>query len=284
MAVKYPVLAARVTITTGENDVLRVSEDSGAATFDCTLAAGDYYLAEDDTQSGSLLKALKDALDAGSLASGGSYTYGLTWQAQITPGSVSGRLVITTTGTNVSLLGSHANTTFDLAQIGLFPGVTGYFPSGYVWQQLSPWANWVPGQPMTDDLHEPQRRPAAMHETRGGQTYVFAKGAVVKRRSDLFQFIVEERIRTNLPAGLYYSLEYSALERWWEKTVADGRPFRLYWVEESATDGVLDELTSGYLIGTYVLEREHIESPPAWQMVDAARLYDVTINSREYKA
>lgn len=279
----FPVLAARVTIDS-TNNVIRVTEDSGAATFDCTLAAGDYYLAEDDTLTGSLLKALKDALDAGSLASGGVYTYGLTWQAQIEAGVVSGRLTITTTGTNVSILGDHANTTFDVTTIGLLPATTGPVPSGYVFEQLSPWANWVPGREMMELLHDPQRGAAVMHETRGGQTYVYRKGAIVKRRTDIFEHLDEERVRTNLAAGSLFALEYSALERWWEKTVKDGRPFRLYHVEESATEYVLDELTSGDMLGTYVLEAEHYETPPPWQMMNDARLYAVTIKSREYKA
>jgi hypothetical protein len=281
VAQKWPVLAARVTIDS-TNNVLRVTED-GADTFDCTIAVGDYYLAEDDTQTGSLLKAIKDALDAGSTASGSGHTYGLTYEALTVPGEVAGQLTITTDGTSISILGSHANTTFDTTTIGILPATTGPVTSGYTFDHVAPWPNWVSNQVLFDNLHDPQRRAATFHETPGGQTYVFQRGVVTKRRMDRFSLVCEDRIRTNLAAGLFSQLEYNALERWWEKTVSDGRPFRLYWVEESSA-GVLDELVSGDLLGTYVLDERHYESPPAWQMVDDARLYDFTLYSREYKA
>lgn len=279
MAAKYPVLAARVTIETGVNDVIRIDEDNGAHVFDCTLAAGDYYLAEDDSQSGSLSKAIKDALDAASAASGTPNTYDVYFFGQITPGSRSGRVVIEASDTDFQILGAHGNTTFDLTWIG-FENASSSVSSSLD-GTLTPSINWVSNQPMFDHLHEPQRGAAVMHETRGGQTYVYRKGAITKRRRDLFEHVCEDRIRTNLAAT--EALYAGALENWWESTVADGRPFRLYWTDENS-GGQLNELSAADLIGTYVLDEQHIESPPAWQMMNDARLYSVTINSREYKA
>lgn len=274
MAATWPVLASRVRITS-TNKVLRIQEDSAAHEFDVTLTEGDCYLYGAGTESGDLCKALKDALDTASTASGAGNTYTVTYTALNAEGGRTGEVTIATDGTNVNLLGGHANTTLDLEFFGFFNVTSGPFASfnGY----NSPKSTWSSNQPLMETLPDaPEADDGATHFTPSGVDYAWLNSDVTGRRTVELDLIVEDRVRNNFPSAAFGDY-WRALYSYWR--YARGKPLRLYH-EDEASSGVLDTLSSADLLGTYTIP-EHLMAPPRMEH-DDDRLYRGTLKMREH--
>lgn len=280
MTAKFPVFAGAVVITTGENDTIRIAEDSGAFEFDAVLLAGTFFVFGDGTDTDDLCRIIKNALNTASTASGGSYTYTVTFTPSIDDTDITGTVSITSTGTNLNWKGDHANHDFPSDAIGIPVGAqTG--PSTNVNNSLygtSPSNTWVGYQPIIEESPRPPQRPAIQHETAGGQTYTFINGAKTKRRNESFEHIRPERVYI-VDAGT--SDPAQSFESFWDN-VGDGRIIRIYHSPVSSGTDLVTLTDTTHLVGAFV--PMNLESYPDFELDEVARLYSWDIDFREYKA
>lgn len=276
MAPTWPVLASRVTIDS-TNNVLRFVED-GTTTLDAVIAEGEYYHALSGAVTGSLLRAIIVAMNAVSLSSGASRLYTGLYRAKSAAGGVTGTTELYTDGTSLQLIGSHANTTFDMELLG-WPANSDSVAGDPINSTLSSKCTWGSNQPITELFEDPpEADDGETHFTPSGVDYAWLNSEVRGRRTLDLELICEDRVRNNY-ATTAAGDRYRALYNWWR--YARGKPLQLYHEVESSS-GVIQLMTALGRLGTYIMP-DHLRAPPRMEHEDD-RLYRGAIKMREYVA
>lgn len=275
MAVEYPVFASVIDITSS-NNIIRWEE--GGVAFDVTVAAGGHFLADDDTTIGSILKAVKDALDTASAASGASRTYDVDYTPKRDPSDVGGTVVITCSAADTLQI-LDGGTTFPVGDLGWAEDADSAQASTTLTAPYTPAANWTHHQPaVLPDAEPPIQEGVTETFTAGGQSHVFVNGTIVGMWKEDITHAFDAWLRT---ASAPSSDPARAFETFWRRC-CDGRRMRLYHVPQSGAN--LAALTSTYLKGTYLFTGGTLASMPTTTEVDFGRVFDLSVDLREYKA
>lgn len=238
MAATYPVLAATVTLTSSNNQLV-VEENSGASSFTITLVAGDYYLSGDGG-SDDLLEQLKTQLDAGTL---NANTYTVALVPSIDASGVTATITVTSSATNHSLRWADGSTTLDGAVFG-FSGNTS--PATTSTSDVSPTHTWTCNQPgaVTDPESE-MAEDIFHHETPEGQTHT-----AVLQDDQLYRVLGLRNVAAARTWRTFTTSDVGRAFQTLRRGYRNGKPVRL-WMPAVSSGTDLAALASGNLEGTY---------------------------------
>lgn len=255
----HPAFLARVTITTGVNDVIIIREGGGDIT--CTIAAGTYTLTGDGSAD-DLLKAVTDALTA----SGGALTYSGTVVHDVAVGDRCCYVSISAGGT-FSLRWASTSTTFDEALLGFTNANT----SSALQQDstLNPSCVWSSND-HTREIEPFSSRDVAVNRTLDGAVYGLARSARMQSWRIGLVFVDEERV---FVARALNDDEANTLEGFIEQWGAGGA-FDLHEADDVA--GVLT-LSSSTLIGAMHFSEEAVRDFAPQRLGPGVALYSIDL-------
>jgi len=181
--------------------------------------------------------------------SGNGYTYTLSYSLRSAVNHTGTMFTIYNDTDNFRIDGSDAGCTFDVSLIGLTVGAdTG--STGGIFSALSTPSTFISSQPRVRIDPGPFEKDVHQHIAADASRYTFTASDVREMRRLRFENI--ERGRTFSEANS--ADPNRAFEAFW-KYANDGRLVRLYEAEE-ASSGLLPDLTSSELTGTYVLDED----------------------------
>lgn len=245
MAAEFHVFAGRITVPTGGYGFV-VTEDPGGtpSQFTATIPAGTYYVYGLGAESGDLLKAIKDQLEAGS-PNGAAYDVGYT--GKITPDGVTGAISITIDQLGFRIDGTNGSHTFPMALIGLADSTDYTDTALEIASVLSPSHTWCSNQPVTRLDPLSTDKPIAQHVSRSGEVHTVTGGARTFMRRFAFRYVNDDRVWRD-----YSSADEARTFEAWLENVDDGCPVRVYKDTESSTAGDLEALSSADLVDTVI--------------------------------
>jgi hypothetical protein len=247
MAAEWQVFAAEIIVPTGGWDLVVTEDYLGTPTqWTATLPAGSYFLYGLGGETGDLCKALVDALDAESLASGDGTSFSVDYRAKTTPDGVTGLVTVNCDGSDVRFDGTDAGFTFPLELIGLPSGADALSVTNEITSTLSPSHTWCSDQPAVraDPLGAP--RQIAQHETPGGQRFTFRGGIRKERRRYEFRSVNDDRTWAK-----YSASDTARAFESFKDEIDDGRRVRVYREAESSA-GTLEPLSAADLEDTII--------------------------------
>lgn len=271
MTMQFPVLLARVSVTTA-NRRLVFTEDGGG-NLNADVAVGDYYLSGDGTAS-DLCAALVVALEA---AGAGEYT--VNYNAKITPEGVTGEVVIALAGGSPAvfvLAWDNGSTTLPKAWFG-FSATTASGDSAT--STLSPSVSWCSDQPTAtiSPTSETARGGILQHDTPSGATHTVVLAEDVEMRDLRFVLVAKDRTwRQHATSDVQRAFQS------FRRIFRDGRPVQLHHCA-ILSGTTLEIADSGTLIGTYVVAQSGLDVfAPTLSSPTAALLFDWTLPLRGY--
>lgn len=243
MTTSIQLFVPSVTITTGVNDTFQVNDGGGNDTV--TITAGTYY-ATGIGDSSDLLKALEDAVTASLTTS----TLTTTLEPVVTSSDVKSTNVLLEWGVNPTAV---IWGTFNGDDIGhIDESGTDSYDS-----DTNPVGWYAPSFP-AETFETPVRALGTQFHTVGGQTYTHDRSANVWNDLVLsFGWLDEAHAK----ASANTADPMRTLQRCWQYW-RDGRPVRVYSVAWNESTNAYTAPTANDLLGTYVLDGQHLEALP----------------------
>lgn len=241
MAVEYAYLTAAITIETGVNDDIYFQETPSGTYYTATIAAGTYFLFGHPTNSNSILKAIKTAMEAvgtGTYDWDSSGSPALVWDPDTfdTPGYASTGNVrwnyeVTSGPTGFTLLTAHANTTFDPSWIGL-TATNQVSVGGVIQNDTSSPKVWIPNEPPARmDYKQHQDADINQVQTRDHTVINFQRSSTRHVAHFAWEFLTDASAQSD--ADLLESATGSFYEFW--ELNRTGK-FRVYAGENDGSD------------------------------------------------
>lgn len=270
MSVKFPILLGAIEIISGENDVVRITEDG--TTRSGTIAAGTYFL-RDDGQADDFCVALKAALEAHTNDYDVSVTTNGTtpsWDTNYATESAIVRIAISSGSNTFKILWLNASTTFDATLIG-FVAEKGSANTSEETSTKSPASVWVSSDPHKDIVQEPVWLTEESEPLRNGDSNIVRRSEKSTRCMLELQWIFGPRVYEILNSSDPSATIESFIDR-----VNDGRAVE---VHESSLQSVsstrLSAVSSSTLAGVYRLSGNGVF--PATRQVSGLDLWNFNI-------